>query len=119
MQADPFTGRPTRVRGSRLPGADEQTALQHDHERGLETLARLRAAAEGVGFGTDPDDDLVLSAEDGLSLLAGADALWDEVGFLAFHLNWTLDELVDLPHGLRQRLVNQARTLARDGNAYG
>lgn len=79
MQADPFTGRPTRVRGSRLPGADEQTALQHDHERGLETLARLRAAAEGVGFGTDPDDDLVLSAEDGLSLLAGADALWSEL----------------------------------------
>lgn len=52
-------------------------------------------------------------------MTAGADTLWDEVGFLAFHLNWTLNELVDLPHGLRQRLVNQARTLARDGNAYG
>lgn len=79
MQADPFTGRPTRVRGSRLPGADAQAALQHDHERGLEAFARLRAAAQGVGFGTDPDDDLVLSAEDGLSLLAGADALWREL----------------------------------------
>ena len=52
-------------------------------------------------------------------MTAGADALWDEVGFLAFHLNWSLDELVDLPHGLRQRLVSQARTLALDKNAYG
>jgi hypothetical protein len=52
-------------------------------------------------------------------MTAGADALWDEVGFLAFHLNWSLDELVDLPHALRQRLVEQSRTLARDRNAYG
>lgn len=52
-------------------------------------------------------------------MTAGADALWDEVGFLAFHLNWSLDQLVDLPHSLRQRLVEQARTLARDRNAYG
>jgi hypothetical protein len=52
-------------------------------------------------------------------MTAGADTLWDEVGFLAFHLNWSLDELVDLPHGLRQRLVEQSRTLARDRNAYG
>lgn len=52
-------------------------------------------------------------------MTAGADALWDEVGFLAFHLNWSLDELVDLPHGLRQRLVEQARALARDRNAHG
>ena len=52
-------------------------------------------------------------------MTAGADALWDEVGFLAFHLNWSLDELVDLPHALRQRLVEQARMLARDRNAYG
>ena len=41
-------------------------------------------------------------------MTAGADALWDEVGFLAFHLNWSLDELVDLPHALRQRLVEQS-----------
>jgi hypothetical protein len=79
QEDDPFTGRPTRVRGSQLLSAADQAALQHDHERRLEALARLSAAAQGVGFGTDPDDDLVLSAEDGLSLLAGADALWAEL----------------------------------------
>ncbi|MFO1446903.1 MAG: hypothetical protein U1F61_01900 [Opitutaceae bacterium] len=79
MQADPFTGRPSRVRGSLLLSAEDQAALQHDHDRRLEALARLSAAAEGVGFGTDPDDDLVLSAEGGLSLLAGADAIWAEL----------------------------------------
>ena len=52
-------------------------------------------------------------------MTAGADELWDEIGFLAFHLNWSLDNLLDLPHGLRQRLVDQARTLARDGSAHG
>lgn len=49
----------------------------------------------------------------------GADALWDDIGFLAFHLNWPLDTLLDLPHHLRVRLVNQARVLARDGTAHG
>ena len=52
-------------------------------------------------------------------MTAGADALWDEIGFLAFHLNWSLDDLLNLPHGVRQLLVEQARTLARDGSAYG
>jgi len=79
MQADPFTGLPSWVRGARLLSAGEQTALQHDHERRLEALARLCAAAEGVGFGTNPDDDLVLAEEDGLSLLACADAVWAEL----------------------------------------
>jgi len=52
-------------------------------------------------------------------MTAGADALWDEIGFLAFHLNWSLDDLLDLPHGVRQRLVDQARALARERGAYG
>lgn len=79
MQPDPFTGRPTRVRGAALLDPADHVALQDDHERRLAALARLRAAAACVGFGTDPDDDLVLSAEDGLSLLAHADALWSEL----------------------------------------
>jgi len=52
-------------------------------------------------------------------MTSGADVLWDEIGFLAFHLNWSLDDLLDLPHGVRQRLVDQARALARDRDAYG
>lgn len=76
MQTDPFTGRPTRVTGSKLLGAEERAALQHDHQRRLEALAGLGAAAAGVGFGTDPDDDLVLWADDELSLLVAAGEPW-------------------------------------------
>lgn len=76
---DPFTGHPTCICGGRLPGPGWQHALQHDHERRLAALARFGAAAARVGIGTDPDDDLVLWAEDELSLLAGADALWHEL----------------------------------------
>src|SRR3954462_8793529 len=76
---DPFTGRPTCIRGRALPDAGQCAALQHDHERRLAALARLSAAASRVGIGTDPDDDLVLWLEDDLSLLASADALWGEL----------------------------------------
>lgn len=76
---DPFTGFPSRIRGGTLLAADEYAALQDDHERRLEALARLGAAAARVGFATDPDDDLVLFPEDELSLLAGADELWGEL----------------------------------------
>ena len=76
---DPFTGQPTCIRGGQLPPGDWAAALQDDHERRLAALARFSAAAARVGIGTDPDDDLVLWAEDELSLLAGADALWHEL----------------------------------------
>lgn len=76
---DPFTGQPTCICGGRLPPAGWQTALQDDHQRRLAALARFSAAAARVGIGTDPDDDLVLWAEDELSLLASADALWHEL----------------------------------------
>ncbi len=76
---DLFTGQATVIHGRRLPGAAEQAALQDDHERRLEALARFGAAAASVGIGTDPDDDLVLWAEDELSLLADADPLWHEL----------------------------------------
>jgi hypothetical protein len=76
---DPFTGRPTLLCGGRDPGPEGQAALQHDHQRRLEAFARLGAAAQEVGIGTDPDDDLVLWEADELSLLAGADALWGEL----------------------------------------
>lgn len=76
---DPFTGRSTVLQGGRDPGPDAQAALQHDHERRLEAFARFGAAAEKVGIGADPDDDLVLWEEDQLSLLADADPLWHEL----------------------------------------
>ncbi len=76
---DPFTGQATVLQGGRHPGPDVQAALQHDHERRLEAFARFGAAAQKVGIGSDPDDDLVLWEEDQLSLLAGADPLWHEL----------------------------------------
>ena len=51
-------------------------------------------------------------------MTAGADALWEDIGFLAFHLHWSLDELLDLPHSLRQRLVSQSQYLAQAGGPH-
>jgi hypothetical protein len=79
MQTDPFTGRPTCIQGGRLPSDEERRALQHDHRRRLEALARFGAAAARVGIGTDPDDDLVLWESDEIALLAQADPLWHEL----------------------------------------
>lgn len=79
MHTDPFTGRPTCIQGGRLPSDGERRALQHDHRRRLEALARFGAAAARVGIGTDPDDDLVLWEPDEVGLLAGAGPLWHEL----------------------------------------
>ena len=77
---DPFTGQITRIRGRHLPDAEGRAALQHDHERRLEALARLGAAAEECGVGADSDRDLVLLAEDEVSLLEGAGGEWAALG---------------------------------------
>ena len=34
-----------------------------------------------------------------------AEALWQEIVYLAYHLNWSLDDLLDLEHADRARLV--------------
>ena len=82
MQADPFTGQPTRLRGRLLPGPHDRTALQHDHERRLEALARLGAAAEKCDLRahSDPDRDLFLLADDEVALLEGSGPDWAAVG---------------------------------------
>jgi hypothetical protein len=77
---DAFTGKPTRIRGRVLPGRENCAALQDDHERRLETLARLRAAAEKCGLRTDSDRDLVLLAEDEVSLLETGGGSWAALG---------------------------------------
>lgn len=80
---DPFTSRPTCIRGRAFPAIADCAALQNDHERRLAALARFSAAAARVGIGTDPDDDLFLWAEDELSLLQSADDLWAELAAAA------------------------------------
>ncbi|MFN0030046.1 MAG: DUF6760 family protein [Acidimicrobiales bacterium] len=41
------------------------------------------------------------------------DALWDEISYLAFHLHWEMDTLLDLEHADRVRLVRQVADLNR------
>jgi len=77
---DAFTGQPTRIRGSILPGAPVRAALQDDHERRLEALARLGKAAAECGLRADSDRDLVLLEKDEVSLLEGAGAEWAALG---------------------------------------
>ncbi|MCF3652436.1 hypothetical protein [Synoicihabitans lomoniglobus] len=94
---DPFTGQSTCIQGGRLPSAEDWRALQHDHGRRLEALARFRTAAAAVGIGTYPDDDLVLWDADEVGLLALADPLWRELdaAAAAFRATFPLVELED------------------------
>jgi hypothetical protein len=39
------------------------------------------------------------------------EALWQEVAYLAYHLHWDLDELLDLEHADRARLVKAVSSL--------
>jgi hypothetical protein len=77
---DPFTRRPTRLRGAQLPTAAERHALQDDHRRRLEALDRLVAAAAECGVCADPGRDLVLLAEDEVSLLEVSGPPWTTLG---------------------------------------
>ncbi len=41
------------------------------------------------------------------------DTLWEEVSYLAYHLHWDLESLLDLEHGDRDRLVQSVAALNR------
>jgi hypothetical protein len=77
---DLFTGQFTCLQGNSLPGATERVALQNDHERRLAALDRLCSAAAECGVGADPNRDLVVIAEDEVSLLEGAGPAWAALG---------------------------------------
>jgi len=77
---DAFTGNPTRIAGPVLPGATGRAALQDDHGRRLEALARLGAAAAQCDLRADTDRDLVLLAEDEVILLEGTSPQWAAFG---------------------------------------
>jgi len=77
---DHFTGQPTLLHGRELPGPEARGTLQHHHERRLEALARLGAAAAQCGLRTDSDRDLVLLAEDEVSLLEDSGTEWAHLG---------------------------------------
>jgi hypothetical protein len=77
---DAFTGQPTCIRGSVLPGAGDRAALWDDHQRRLEALARLGQAAAECGLRADSDRDLVLLEKDEVILLEGAGPEWAALG---------------------------------------
>jgi hypothetical protein len=77
---DAFTRQFTRIRGRALPSDLDRASLQDDHERRLEALDRLGAAAAKCGVRADSDRDLVLLAEDEISLLESAGGEWDAFG---------------------------------------
>jgi len=37
--------------------------------------------------------------------------LWSEISFLAYHLHWDLDGLLNMEHGDRARFVNEVASL--------
>jgi hypothetical protein len=77
---DAFTGKPTLIRGRSLPDEAGRAALQDDHGRRLEALARLGAAAAQCDLRADTDRDLVLLAEDEVILLEPAGPEWASLG---------------------------------------
>ena len=96
---DPFTGKNTCIQGRVLPGAEARARLQDDHERRLEALAHLGAAAEKCDLRahSDPDRDLVLLAEDEVALLESSGPEWAELGaaIRAFRTRLPLHRLDD------------------------
>lgn len=47
-------------------------------------------------------------------MTTGVDRLYREISFLAFHLHWPLEDLLDLEHPVRDRFVSEVQRLARD-----
>jgi hypothetical protein len=41
------------------------------------------------------------------------EALWDELSYLAYHLHWDFDTLLDLEHSDRARLIRSVADLNR------
>ena len=80
QQEDPFTGRPTHLRGSRLPGAEGWAAVLDGHRQRLRTLNQLVKAARECGLGTDKDLDILRLAEDEVSLLETTGGEWAALG---------------------------------------
>lgn len=38
-------------------------------------------------------------------MTCGAERLYEEMTYVAYHLHWSLDEILDLEHGVRRRFV--------------
>ncbi len=80
QQEDPFSGHPTHLSGARLPGPEGWAAVLDGHRQRLRTFDQLGKAAAQCGIRTDKDRDLVLVAEDEVSLLEATGPEWAALG---------------------------------------
>jgi len=77
---DPFSGHPTCLEGSRLPGAEGWAAVLDGHRQRLRALEQLGEKAAQCGIRADQDRDLILVAEDEVSLLESTGPEWAAFG---------------------------------------
>lgn len=80
QQTDPFSGRPTCLTGSRLPGAEGWSLVLDGHRQRLRAFDQLVEAARQCGIGTDKDLDIIRLAEDEVSLLEASGGEWAALG---------------------------------------
>jgi hypothetical protein len=80
QQTDPFSGRPTHLKGSRLPGEEGWAAVLDGHRQRLRALDQLGEKAAQCGIRTDQDRDLVLLHEDEVGLLEMTGGEWAALG---------------------------------------
>ena len=79
-KTDPFSGKESHLKGSRLPGPGGQTAILDGHRRRLRALDQLVKAAGQCGIRADQDRDFVLIEEDEVSLLEASGGEWAALG---------------------------------------
>ena len=77
---DPFSGRPTRLTGARLPAAEGWAAVLDGHRQRLRALEQLGEKAAQCGIRADQDRALVLVREDEVSLLEATGGPWAALG---------------------------------------
>lgn len=41
------------------------------------------------------------------------DRLFEEIAYVAYHFHWSLDEILDLEHGVRRRFVEEIASINR------
>lgn len=46
----------------------------------------------------------------------GTDRLWEEIGFLAYYLHWSFEDLLDMTHDARRRMAEIVSNFNRIGS---
>jgi len=77
---DLFTGHPSHLEGSRLPGAEGWAAVLDGHRQRLRALDQLGEKAAQCSFAAHHDRSLVLAQDDEVGLLEFAEQRWRDLG---------------------------------------